>query len=103
MSVSALLKGDYSAGLCQPHAIPVGRSKGERYAAQARNNREVQSAMEDFKEAFAEIVIEAQDAHNHIAEQLLKDERIFRCDAEDGREDGVAGVSAEVCSKMVVS
>jgi len=29
------------------------------------------------KQAFAEIVIEAQDAHNLIAEQLLKDERIM--------------------------
>jgi type I restriction enzyme R subunit len=49
----------------------------ERLEAQARNNSEEQFAMGDFKEAFAEVVIEAQEAHNQIAEQLLKDERIF--------------------------
>jgi type I restriction enzyme R subunit len=49
----------------------------ERLAAQARNNSEEQFALGDVKDAFAEIVIEAQAAHNHIAEQLLKDERIF--------------------------
>ncbi|OSZ71558.1 hypothetical protein [Hydrogenophaga sp. IBVHS1] len=49
----------------------------ERLAAQARNNSEEQFAMGDFKDAFTDIVIEAQDAHNQIAEQLLKDERIF--------------------------
>jgi type I restriction enzyme R subunit len=49
----------------------------ERLEAQARNNSEEQFAMGDFKEAFAEVVIEAQEAHNQIAEQLLKDEHIF--------------------------
>lgn len=49
----------------------------EKLAAQARNNNEEQFAMGDFKDAFTDIVIEAQDAHNNIADQLLKDERIF--------------------------
>ena len=49
----------------------------EKLAAQARNNGLEQFAMGDFKDAFTDIVIEAQDAHNSIAEQLLKDERIF--------------------------
>jgi len=52
-------------------------ANNERLAAQARNNSEEQFAMGDFKDAFTDIVIEAQDAHNQIAEQLLKDERIF--------------------------
>jgi type I restriction enzyme, R subunit len=49
----------------------------EKLAAQARNNGLEQFAMGDFKDAFTDIVIEAQDAHNSIAEQLLKDDRIF--------------------------
>lgn len=49
----------------------------EGLAAQASNSSEERFDKGDFKEAFAEIVIEAQDARNHIAEQLLKDERIF--------------------------
>ncbi|VTU42360.1 MULTISPECIES: type I restriction endonuclease subunit R [unclassified Variovorax] len=52
-------------------------AKNEKLAAQARNNSEEQFAMGDFKDAFTDVVIEAQDAHNQIAEQLLKDERIF--------------------------
>jgi type I restriction enzyme, R subunit len=51
--------------------------KNNKLAAQARNNTQEQFAMGDFKDAFTDIVIEAQDAHNQIAEQLLKDERIF--------------------------
>lgn len=49
----------------------------EKLAAQARNNSEQQFALGDFKDAFTDIVLEAQDAHNQIAEQLLKDQRIF--------------------------
>ena len=60
----------------------------DKLAAQARNNSEEQFAMGDFKDAFTDIVIEAQDAHNHIAEQLLKDERIF-------------GVMQKMVAKMV--
>jgi type I restriction enzyme R subunit len=51
--------------------------KNEKLAAQARNNSVEQFEMGDFKDTFTDIIIEAQDAHNSIAEQLLKDERIF--------------------------
>lgn len=63
-------------------------AENEKLAAQARNNSEEQFAMGDFKDAFTDIVIEAQDAHNNIAEQLLKDERIF-------------GVMQKMVAKMV--
>ncbi len=63
-------------------------AKNEKLAAQARNNNEEQFAMGDFKDAFTDIVIEAQDAHNNIADQLLKDERIF-------------GVMQKMVAKMV--
>jgi type I restriction enzyme, R subunit len=59
-----------------------------KLADQAKNNSEEQFAMGDFKDAFTDIVIEAQDAHNQIAEQLLKDERIF-------------GVMQKMVAKMV--
>ncbi|MCZ2292588.1 MAG: DEAD/DEAH box helicase family protein [Burkholderiales bacterium] len=49
----------------------------ETLAEQARSNSEEQFALGDFKDVFTGIVIDAQDAQNHIAEQLLKDERIF--------------------------
>lgn len=49
----------------------------ETLAAQAKNNTEEQFELGDFKEAFADIVIDAQDAQNRIADQLLKDDRIF--------------------------
>jgi type I restriction enzyme R subunit len=49
----------------------------ETLAEQARNNTEEQFAMGDFKDVFTGIVIDAQDAQNSIAEQLLKDERVF--------------------------
>lgn len=51
--------------------------QNEKLAAQARNNSVEQFEMGDFKDTFTDIVIEAQDAHNQIAEQLLKDQRIF--------------------------
>jgi type I restriction enzyme, R subunit len=60
----------------------------EKLAAQARNNSVEQFEMGDFKDKFADVVIEAQDAHNQIAEQLLKDERIF-------------GVMQKMVAKMV--
>lgn len=44
---------------------------------QAANNSEQQFSMGDFKEILTDIVIEGQEAHNSIAAQLLKDERIF--------------------------
>lgn len=49
----------------------------ETLAEQAKNNSEEQFAMGDFKDVLTGIVIDAQDAQNNIAEQLLKDERIF--------------------------
>ncbi|UUZ78379.1 DEAD/DEAH box helicase family protein [Polaromonas sp. P1(28)-13] len=60
----------------------------DKLADQARNNSEEQFAMGDFKDAFTDIVIEAQDAHNNIVDQLLKDERIF-------------GVMQKMVAKMV--
>jgi type I restriction enzyme, R subunit len=62
--------------------------KNEKLAAQARNNSVEQFEMGDFKDTFTDIIIEAQDAHNSIAEQLLKDERIF-------------GVMQKMVAKMV--
>ena len=44
---------------------------------QAANNSEQQFAMGDFKDILTDIVIEGQDAHNSIADQFLKNERIF--------------------------
>lgn len=49
----------------------------ETLAEQAKNNSEEQFAMGDFKDVLTGIVIDAQDAQNNIADQLLKDERIF--------------------------
>jgi type I restriction enzyme, R subunit len=49
----------------------------ETLSEQAKNNSEEQFAMGDFKEVLTGIVIDAQDAQNSIADQLLKDERIF--------------------------
>ena len=49
----------------------------KKLAEQAKNNSEEQFAMGDFKDVLTGIVIDAQDAQNNIAEQLLKDERIF--------------------------
>lgn len=46
-------------------------------AAQAASNTEQQFAMGDFKDVFTDIIIEGQEAHISIADQLLKDERIM--------------------------
>ena len=51
--------------------------ENETLKEQASNNSEQQFAMGDFKEILTDIVIEGQEAHNSIAAQLLKDERIF--------------------------
>ncbi len=49
----------------------------EGLAEQARNNTEEHFAMGDFKDKFLDVVIDAKDAQNSIADQLLKDDRIF--------------------------
>ena len=46
-------------------------------AAQAAANTEAQFAMGTFKEALTDAVIDSQESHNKIAEQMLKDDRIF--------------------------
>lgn len=51
--------------------------ENETLKEQAANNSEQQFAMGDFKDILTDIVIEGQEAHNNIAAQLLKDERIF--------------------------
>lgn len=51
--------------------------ESETLAEQAKNNTEEQFALGDFKNIMTDLIIEGQDAHNNIAEQLLKDERIF--------------------------
>ena len=60
----------------------------EALAAQAKNNTEEQFALGSFKDEFMDVVIEAQDAQNSIAEQMLKDERIM-------------GVMQKMLAKMV--
>ena len=49
----------------------------EKLAAQAKNNSEEQFAMGDFKDAFMDVVMDSQDAQNNIANQMLKDPRVF--------------------------
>lgn len=49
----------------------------EALAEQAKNNSVEQFSMGDFKDAFMDVVIDAKDAQNSIADQLLKDERVF--------------------------
>jgi type I restriction enzyme R subunit len=51
--------------------------KNEKLADQAKNNSLEQFVLGDFKEIFTDVVLESQDGHNKIANQLLKDERIF--------------------------
>lgn len=60
----------------------------DKLADQAKNNSEEQFTMGDLKDAFMDVVIEAQDSHNNIADQLLKDERIL-------------GVMQKMVAKMV--
>ena len=74
-----LFSGDLSeADLVGNVATISGKlMENETLAAQAANNSESQFAMGDFKDILTDIVIEGQEAHNAIADQLLKDERIF--------------------------
>ena len=51
--------------------------ENESLAAQARTNTEQQFAMGDFRDVLTDIIIEGQEAHNSIADQLLKDERVM--------------------------
>lgn len=51
--------------------------ESEILAEQAENNTEQQFIMGDFKDVFTDIIIDGQGAHNSIADQLLKDDRIF--------------------------
>lgn len=51
--------------------------ESDKLAEQAANNTAEQFAMGDFKEVLTDLVIEGQEAHNKIADQLLKDERTF--------------------------
>jgi type I restriction enzyme R subunit len=51
--------------------------ENEDLAAQAANNSEAQFAMGTFKEAMTDAVIDSQESHNKIADQMLKDERVF--------------------------
>jgi type I restriction enzyme R subunit len=46
-------------------------------AAQAATNNEEQFALGDFKAIFTDIVLDGQEGHNRIADQILKDERTF--------------------------
>lgn len=51
--------------------------ENETLAEQARNNSEEQFGLGDFKNIMTDLIIDGQEAHNNIADQLLKDERIF--------------------------
>lgn len=51
--------------------------KNEELAAEAKANSEEQFAMGSFKEVFLDAVIDAKDAQNTIADQLLKDEKMM--------------------------
>ena len=46
-------------------------------AGQAPSINEQQFAMGDFKDILTDLVIEGQNGHNKISDQLPKDERIF--------------------------
>lgn len=51
--------------------------ENETLAAQATNNSEEQFALGDFKDILTDIIIDGQEGHNRMADQLLKDDRIF--------------------------
>ncbi len=51
--------------------------ENETLAEQARNNTARQFELGDFKDILTDIIIESQEGHNKIADQFLKDERIF--------------------------
>lgn len=52
--------------------------QNEELAAEAKANSEEQFAMGSFKVAFEDVVIEAKDAQNTIADQLLKNDRVMQ-------------------------
>jgi type I restriction enzyme R subunit len=51
--------------------------ENEKLAEQAASNSESQFAMGDFRDILTDLIIEGQDGHNRIADQMLKDERVF--------------------------
>jgi type I restriction enzyme R subunit len=51
--------------------------ENEALAEQAANNSEQQFAMGNFKDILSDIILEGQEAHNTIADQLLKDDRVL--------------------------
>lgn len=51
--------------------------ENETLAEQARNNSEEQFGLGDFKNIMTDLIIDGQEAHNNIADQPLKDERVF--------------------------
>ena len=51
--------------------------ESETLAEQAASNTEEQFVLGDFKNILTDIVLDGQDGHNRIADQLLKDERTF--------------------------
>ena len=51
--------------------------ENETLAQQAKANSEEQFGLGDFKTIMTDVVLDSQDAHNSIANQLLTDERIF--------------------------
>lgn len=51
--------------------------ENDELAEQARNNKEEQFALGSFKDILTDIIIDGQERHNKIADQLLKDERVF--------------------------
>lgn len=51
--------------------------ENEALAEQAASNSEQQFAMGDFKDILSDIILEGQEAHNTIADQLLKDDRVL--------------------------
>lgn len=51
--------------------------ESSKLAEQAANNNAEQFNLGDFKDVLTDIIIEGQETHNLIADQLLKDERLF--------------------------
>jgi type I restriction enzyme R subunit len=51
--------------------------ENETLAQQAKANTEEQFAMGDFRTIMTDLILDSQEAHNSIADQLLKDERVF--------------------------
>ena len=51
--------------------------ESETLAEQAASNTEEQFALGDFKNILTDIVLDGQEGHNKIADQLLKDEHVF--------------------------